>query len=238
MVGRRGHGAHRWRQLRHPSLRPRRRRPLQDGAHPRGEPDRRAAGDGRLPRLRDRRDDGGGTPQVSRVQHPDRPAARQYRQQPSRLADGRGFGHGAEHDRELDRHGAHVRVRVQARVRGGDDGPHLWLPAPPGALAGGAEKAYLPETGISLEQLTTDVAALVDAFESGRSFYLAVMGEEASEFYTGDVISKLFEAEGRGLYSVRDAVIGHVQQGGVPHRSTGSTPRGSPTWPSPTWTPS
>ncbi len=85
-----------------------------------------------------------------------------------------------------------------------------------GAIAGGAEKAYLPETGITLEQLTTDVAALVDAFVSGRSFYLAVMGEEASQFYTGDVISKLFEAEGHGLYSVRDAVVGHIQQGGSP----------------------
>ena len=85
-----------------------------------------------------------------------------------------------------------------------------------GAIAGGAEKAYLPETGISLEQLTADVAALVDSFESGRSFYLTVMGEDASEHYTGEVIARLFEAEGRGLYSVRQAVIGHMQQGGVP----------------------
>ncbi len=85
-----------------------------------------------------------------------------------------------------------------------------------GAIAGGAEKAYLPETGITLEQLTTDVIALVDAFETGRSFYLTVMGEEASQYYTGDVISKMFEAEGHGLYSVRDAVVGHIQQGGSP----------------------
>ena len=85
-----------------------------------------------------------------------------------------------------------------------------------GGIAGGAEKAYLPETGISLAELSTDVEALVDAFETGRSFYLAVMGEEASEHYTSDMLAKLFEAEGRGLYSVRQAVIGHVQQGGVP----------------------
>lgn len=85
-----------------------------------------------------------------------------------------------------------------------------------GAIAGGAEKAYLPETGITLEQLTNDVAALVDAFETGRSFYLTVMGEEASEYFTGDVISRLFEAEGHGIYSVRDAVVGHIQQGGSP----------------------
>ena len=85
-----------------------------------------------------------------------------------------------------------------------------------GGIAGGAEKAYLPETGVTLAELSTDVEALVDAFESGRSFYLAVMGEEASEHYTSDVLAKLFEAEGKGLYSVRQAVIGHVQQGGVP----------------------
>ncbi|MCG6566392.1 6-phosphofructokinase [Tessaracoccus sp. ZS01] len=85
-----------------------------------------------------------------------------------------------------------------------------------GGIAGGAEKAYLPETGLTLEQLATDVEALVDAFESGRSFYLAVMGEEASEHYTSDVVARLFEAEGKGLYSVRQAVIGHVQQGGSP----------------------
>ncbi|SHJ13238.1 6-phosphofructokinase [Tessaracoccus bendigoensis DSM 12906] len=85
-----------------------------------------------------------------------------------------------------------------------------------GALAAGAEKAYLPETGITLEQLTDDVTALVDSFTSGRSFYLTVMGEEASKYFTGDVITRLFEAEGAGIYSVRDAVIGHIQQGGNP----------------------
>lgn len=85
-----------------------------------------------------------------------------------------------------------------------------------GGIAAGAEKAYLPESGITLEQLSTDIEALVDSFESGRSFYLTVMGEETSEHYTSDVLARLFEAEGRGLYSVRRAVIGHVQQGGTP----------------------
>ncbi|AQX17040.1 6-phosphofructokinase [Tessaracoccus lapidicaptus] len=85
-----------------------------------------------------------------------------------------------------------------------------------GGIAGGAEKAYLPESGITLEQLSADIEALVDAFETGRSFYLAVMGEETSEHYTADVLARLFEAEGRGLYSVRRALIGHVQQGGTP----------------------
>lgn len=85
-----------------------------------------------------------------------------------------------------------------------------------GGIAGGAEKVYLPETGVTLPQLSEDIKALVDSFDTGRSFYLTVMGEETSEHYTSDVIAKMFEAEGHGRYSVRQAIIGHIQQGGVP----------------------
>ncbi len=85
-----------------------------------------------------------------------------------------------------------------------------------GGLAGGAEKAYLPEVGITLGTLEQDVAEMVESFGSGRNFYLAVLGEDASDYYTTDVLRRLFEAEGRGEFSVRANVIGHVQQGGVP----------------------
>lgn len=85
-----------------------------------------------------------------------------------------------------------------------------------GGLAGGAERIYLPEEPLSLEQLSDDVSACVQAFSDGRVFYLAVRGEGTSEYYTTDVIANLLEAEGRGSYSVRQAVLGHVQQGGSP----------------------
>ncbi|MDO5094146.1 MAG: 6-phosphofructokinase [Propionibacteriaceae bacterium] len=85
-----------------------------------------------------------------------------------------------------------------------------------GGLAGGAEKAYLPETGITLAELEQDIAALVDAFDSGRNFYLAVVGEGTSAHYTTDVLGKLYEAEGQGRFTVRQAVVGHLQQGGTP----------------------
>lgn len=85
-----------------------------------------------------------------------------------------------------------------------------------GGLAGGAEKAYLPETGITLAELEEDIAALVDAFDSGRNFYLAVVGEDTSTHYTTDVLGKLYEAEGQGRFTVRQAVVGHLQQGGTP----------------------
>lgn len=85
-----------------------------------------------------------------------------------------------------------------------------------GGLAGGAERIYLPERGITLEQLTADAESLVESFGSGRSFYLAVRGEDASEYFTTDVVARLFEASGNGAYSVRQSVLGHLQQGGNP----------------------
>lgn len=85
-----------------------------------------------------------------------------------------------------------------------------------GGLAGGAERVYLPEAGMTLDELSADAASLVESFGSGRNFYLAVRGEEASSYYTTDVVARLFEAEGKGLYSVRQSVLGHVQQGGIP----------------------
>ncbi|RMB60024.1 6-phosphofructokinase [Tessaracoccus antarcticus] len=85
-----------------------------------------------------------------------------------------------------------------------------------GGIAAGAEKSYLPELGITLSELEEDIAALVDAFDTGRNFYLAVIGEDASEHYTTDVLRRLFEAEGGGKFTVRQSVIGHMQQGGTP----------------------
>jgi len=40
--------------------------------------------------------------------------------------------------------------------------------------------------------------------------------EQADELYSTDVLARLFSKESQGLYDVRTAVIGHVQQGGNP----------------------
>ena len=57
---------------------------------------------------------------------------------------------------------------------------------------------------------------MVDSFRSGRQLYLVIRNERASENYTLDVLAKIFAQEGRGLYDVRHAAIGHLQQGGDP----------------------
>lgn len=84
------------------------------------------------------------------------------------------------------------------------------------AIASGAEQVYLAETGITLAQLTEDTEKMIHAFEEGRSLYLVVRNEYASEYYTTDFLARIFEEEGAGLFDVRQAVLGHMQQGGNP----------------------
>lgn len=85
-----------------------------------------------------------------------------------------------------------------------------------GALAGGAERVYLNETGISLQELYHDVQWLRRSFANGRKLFLAVRNERANPHYTTDFISRLMEEESHGTYDVRSAILGHVQQGGIP----------------------
>ena len=83
-------------------------------------------------------------------------------------------------------------------------------------IATGAERVYLHEDGLTLAQLARDSARMVESFRSGRQLYLVIRNERASENYTLDVLAKIFAQEGRGLYDVRHAAIGHLQQGGDP----------------------
>jgi 6-phosphofructokinase 1 len=83
-------------------------------------------------------------------------------------------------------------------------------------LATGAERTYLPEEGISLYDLEIDLNALKSGFAHGKRLGLVIRGEHADEVYTADFIKALFERESEGLFDVREAILGHVQQGGDP----------------------
>ncbi|MFZ0928706.1 MAG: 6-phosphofructokinase [Syntrophobacteraceae bacterium] len=85
-----------------------------------------------------------------------------------------------------------------------------------GALATGAEKAYLPETGISLAELNKDVIELSDSFECGKRMVITMRSEQASHHYTTDFLRRLLEAESKNEFEVRSSVLGHVQRGGFP----------------------
>jgi 6-phosphofructokinase 1 len=83
-------------------------------------------------------------------------------------------------------------------------------------LATGAEKAYLPEEEITLAELQDDVANLVDGFKSGKRLGLMIRNEKAGLLYNSNFMSTLFEQEGGDLFDVRQAILGHIQQGGSP----------------------
>jgi 6-phosphofructokinase 1 len=85
-----------------------------------------------------------------------------------------------------------------------------------GALASGAEKAYLPETGITLADLNRDVEILKSSFEKGKRMVIFLRNEQSSHHYTTDFIRRLMEEESQDLFEVRTAILGHVQRGGIP----------------------
>ncbi len=83
-------------------------------------------------------------------------------------------------------------------------------------LASGAERIYMPETGITLDSLTADISALADGFRSGERLGLIIRSEGADSVYNTGFITSLFEKEGGDLFDARQAILGHVQEGGDP----------------------
>lgn len=85
-----------------------------------------------------------------------------------------------------------------------------------GGMATGAERVYLNEEGVSLHDLEQDVRKLVDGFQHGKRLGLMIRNENANPIYTTDFMAALFEEEGGDLFDVRQAILGHQQQGGDP----------------------
>lgn len=85
-----------------------------------------------------------------------------------------------------------------------------------GALATGAERVYLHEEGVSMNDLVADVEEFRSAFERGKRLGLIIRNEMANEVYTTNFMRLLFEEEGGDLFDVRQAILGHMQQGGSP----------------------
>jgi 6-phosphofructokinase 1 len=83
-------------------------------------------------------------------------------------------------------------------------------------LAGGAERVYLNEEGVTIGGLQADVEALKAGFKAGKRLGLMIRNENANECYSTQFMVSLFEEEGGDLFEVRQAVLGHLQQGGNP----------------------
>ncbi|RME70453.1 MAG: 6-phosphofructokinase [Chloroflexi bacterium] len=83
-------------------------------------------------------------------------------------------------------------------------------------LATGAERVYLHEEGVTLNDLVEDVNQLIAGFKRGKRLGLMIRNECANAVYTTGFMCALFEEEGGDLFGVRQAILGHLQQGGDP----------------------
>jgi 6-phosphofructokinase 1 len=83
-------------------------------------------------------------------------------------------------------------------------------------LATGAERVYLHEEGVRLEDLQKDLQNLIHGFKHGKRLGLMIRNEFANPIYTTAFMTALFEEEGEDLFDVRQAILGHLQQGGDP----------------------
>ena len=99
---------------------------------------------------------------------------------------------------------------------------HSYL-ASVGGLITGAAKSYIPEVGISINSLQKDIRHLVRRYteEDRRGIpnegRVILRSENTPpEIYTTDIISGILKAEGKGVFDSRTAVLGHLQQGGIP----------------------
>jgi 6-phosphofructokinase 1 len=84
------------------------------------------------------------------------------------------------------------------------------------AMATGAERVYLHEEGVTLKNLVDDVDMLRKGFQSGKRLGLIIRNEYANHIYTTPFTSAVYEEEGKELFDVRQAILGHLQQGGNP----------------------
>lgn len=88
------------------------------------------------------------------------------------------------------------------------------------SLISGAQASYVPEEGISLQQLEMDINSLREAFavEQGmtKSGKLIIKSSNASKVLTPHTLADIFNDECHGDFDTKTAIPGHVQQGGLP----------------------
>ena len=86
-----------------------------------------------------------------------------------------------------------------------------------GALAGGADSAYIFEKQFKLPDLQKDVHHLVRKFRDGNvQRGLIIRNESCNVNYTTDFMAQMLAEEGDDCFIARSIVLGHLQQGDRP----------------------
>ncbi|NP_001278000.1 ATP-dependent 6-phosphofructokinase, platelet type isoform 2 [Mus musculus] len=85
-----------------------------------------------------------------------------------------------------------------------------------GALAAGADAAYIFEEPFDIGDLQSNVVHLTEKMKTSIQRGLVLRNESCSVNYTTDFIYQLYSEEGKGVFDCRKNVLGHMQQGGAP----------------------
>ncbi|XP_040611504.1 ATP-dependent 6-phosphofructokinase, platelet type isoform X2 [Mesocricetus auratus] len=85
-----------------------------------------------------------------------------------------------------------------------------------GALASGADAAYIFEEPFDIRDLQSNVEHLRDKMKTSIQRGLVLRNESCNVNYTTDFIYQLYSEEGKGVFDCRKNVLGHMQQGGSP----------------------
>uniref|UniRef100_A0A8B9HF72 Phosphofructokinase, platelet b n=1 Tax=Astyanax mexicanus TaxID=7994 RepID=A0A8B9HF72_ASTMX len=85
-----------------------------------------------------------------------------------------------------------------------------------GALAAGADAAYIYEEPFTIRDLQVRSQLQYISSSHKKSFYPFLMNESCNENFTTDFIYQLYSEEGKGVFDCRKNVLGHMQQGGAP----------------------
>nr|KAF6388299.1 phosphofructokinase, platelet [Myotis myotis] len=85
-----------------------------------------------------------------------------------------------------------------------------------GALAAGADAAYIFEEPFDIRDLQSNVEHLTEKMKTCIQRGLVIRNENCNENYTTDFIYQLYSEEGKGVFDCRKNVLGHMQQGGAP----------------------
>ncbi|VDL93221.1 unnamed protein product [Schistocephalus solidus] len=83
-----------------------------------------------------------------------------------------------------------------------------------GAVAGGADAAYIHEESFGIDDLREDVTHLRAKMASNVQRDLVLRAERANPNYTTELIHQLYAEEGQSIFDCQCNVLGHVQQGG------------------------
>lgn len=83
-------------------------------------------------------------------------------------------------------------------------------------IATGAERVYLHEEGVTLNNLQQDLSYLMEGFKGGKRLGLIICNEKAHPVYNSNFIRDLLTEEGKNIFQVRQSILGHLQQGGDP----------------------